>query len=351
MTKDNQTDPDVKFDLSQIEKTFTHYKLNEIVDGVVIQKQENGVLVNIGGKLDAFIPESDFKDYSLIKFGDRFKVAITSMKNEEGMLEVSKSKADVFVADNLQASSLKIGKTFSFVVLSSQDDTLRSKIGEYDVFVPRQHLKNQRDLRSYVNKRLEAIVIDLNEESKTITASVTMLEERIKQNLSLAFWNSVFVNKLVSGKIVKDLGFGVLVNVNGVTCFCHISEVAYERIEKITDILHMGKEYTFKVIEVDRENQKVALSYKALQKSQKQKLFDEIKIKQTYAGTVIKLLDFGAIIELENGLSGLLHISDASRVFGTIIKDILKKDEKIDVVVKNFDSEKEKIYFELEDKR
>lgn len=351
MTKENTTQQDVKFDISQIEKTFTHYKLNEIVDGVVIQKQDEGVIVNIGGKLDAFIPKHDFKDFSLIKFGDRFKVAITKMKNENGMLEVSKSKADVFLADNLQASTLKIGKTFSFMVLSVRGNTLYSKIGEYEVFVPKHHLKNQRNLNAYINKRLEAIVVDLDEGKKTVTASVTMLEERIKQNLELAFWNSVFINKLVSGTVVKDLGFGVLVNVNGVTCFCHISEIAHEKVEKPTDYLKIGKEYTFKIIEIDKEEKKVNLSYKALQKSQKQEMLQQLLPKQKVTGEVIKLLAFGAIVQLENGLTGLLHISNASRVFGTEIKDIVKLNEKLNLIVKEVNIENERLSLELEDKR
>ncbi len=351
MSEDKKDMQDIKFDLSQIEKTFTRYKLNEIVDAVVVIKQENGVVVNIGGKLDAFIPKEDFENYGLIKFGDRFKVAITNMKNADGMIEASKTKADVFMTDNLQASTLKIGKTFSFVPLEIRQNSIISKLGHYEIVVPQEHLQNKRNLKNYLNKRLEVVVVDLNEELGIITASETMLNERIKQNLELSFWNSVFVNKLVNGTVIKDLGYGVLVNVNGVVCFCHISQVAHNRIEKITEVLQIGKKYTFRIIEVDKENQKVALSYKALQKNEKQKALEGLAVGQEFNSKVKKLLDFGAILEIENNVNGLLHISDASLVYGTFIRDIVKLGEELEVRIKNIDHEKERISFELIQKR
>lgn len=347
----SEQNKDVKFDLSQIEKTFTKYKLNEIVDAVVVIKQELGVVVNIGGKLDAFIPKEDFENFSLIKLGDRFKVAIVKMKNDDGMVEVSKTKADVYMADNLQASALKIGKTFSFVVNSVHNGDVVSKLGKYEIVVPKEHLQNSKNPKSYQNKRIEVVVTDLNEELGHITASETMLKERIKQNLELSFWNSVFVNKLVTGTPVKDLGFGLLVNVNGVMCFCHISQVSHQRIEKATDVLKIGEEYTFRVIEIDKEAQKVGLSYKVLQKTQKQQNLQSLKVGEKFLGKVKKLLAYGAIVEIENNITGLLHISDASLVFGTFIRDIVKEGEELDVKVKNIDTENQKVSFELAQKR
>ena len=93
-----------KFDLSAIEKTFTSYKKGTMFDGVVVMKRDDGVIFNIGGKNDAFIDKEDFDDYESVKIGDRFKVMIVSRNNEEGMIEVSKRKADELVKANQNAS-------------------------------------------------------------------------------------------------------------------------------------------------------------------------------------------------------------------------------------------------------
>ena len=349
----NCDEKDVQFNLDTVEQTFTKYKINQIVDGVVVEKREDGVIFNIGGKLDAFIPKSDFKDYSLVKAGERFKGAISALKNENGMIEVSKAKADNFLIDNLEANELKIGKTFTFVVTGFNQDGATSSLGEYKIFVKKDEVSTKpfKTLKQFLNKRIEAIVTDFDKENKFITASATMLENRVKQNIELAFWNSVFVNKLVSGTVVKELPFGVLVNVNGVMCFCHISQISHKRISKATDVLHIGNEYTFKVLEVDRENKKVSLTYKQLQPSEKQQKLSALKVGSEVKGKVTSLLEFGAIVEIDENLTGLLHVSDASAVYGTFIKDIVSRGEVLDVIIKSVDAEKGKLSLALKEKR
>ena len=345
---------EVKFDLSQIEKTFTEYRLNQILDGVVVGKREDGVVFNIGGKLDAFIPKSDFEDFNFIKYGDRFQVVVTNKKNEEGMVEVSKAKADNLILGTLQANKLKLGSTFSFVVIGATYNSLVSKLGEYDVYVPQDQITDKpfKTLKQFVGKRFDGLVTDIDAQNKQITASIKMLEERVKQNIELAFWNSVFVNKLVLGTISKIMPYGAFVNVNGVTCFIHISDIAHEHVSDISKYLTLGKEYTFKVIAVDKETKKVNLSYKALQVSPKQDYLNKLTIGQELTAKVVKILPFGAILkDNQTGFEGLLHISDASKVFGSFIKELVSVGEELIVLVKNIDKEKSKINFELKDKR
>lgn len=345
---------EVKFDLSEVEKTFTQYKLNQILDGVVVQKREDGVVFNIGGKLDAFIPKSDFEDYTLIKFGDRFQVVVTNKKNEEGFVEVSKSKADNLILETTQASGLKLGSSFSFVVTGAGKNILTSKLGEYEISIPEDQITEKpfNTLKQFIGKKFDALVTDIDAKNKQITASIKMLEGRIKQNIEIAFWNSVFVNKLVSGTVTKIMPYGAFVNVNGVTCFVHISDVAYEHVNDISKYLTVGKQYTFRIISVDKDNKKVNLSYKALQNSPKTEYLKNLEIGQTLQVKVVKLLPFGAIVkDSQSGFEGLLHISDASRMFGSFIKDIVSLNEELTVLVKSIDKEKSKINFELVEKR
>lgn len=350
---DQKTD-ETKFDLSEVEKTFTQYKINEIFDGVVVSKNEDGVIFNIGGKLDGFIPKSDFEDYSLIKFGDRFKVVVTNPRNEEGMIELSKTKADNLISGTMQAEKLKMGTNFTFVVTSFSNKGLCSKMGEYEIFVPTDEILNKpyKSLSQFLHGKYDAIVTNVDSKNKVITASIKMLSERTQKNAELSFWNSVFVNKLVLGKITKIMPYGCFVNVNGITCFCHISEISHQFVSDISKVLEIGKEYTFKIIEIDRENKKVALSYKALQKSPKENFLKTIKLGQELNVTVSRFLPFGAIVkDTQSGFEGLLHINDASLQSGSQIKDIIKFGENLVVIVKSVDEQKQKVSFELKDKR
>ena len=131
---------DIKFDLNAIEETFATYKKNNIYDGIVVAKTENGVIFNIGGKSDAFINKDDFKNFEDVKIGDRFKALILGTKTEDGMIEVSKAEAEEVISGSLKAEALKVGSVFTFVVNSYNDNGLYSKLGAYSLFIPKDQI-------------------------------------------------------------------------------------------------------------------------------------------------------------------------------------------------------------------
>lgn len=344
---------DMQFNLSSIEKTFTQYKLNQILEGIVVLKREDGLIFNIGGKSDAFIPKEDLNDFETVKIGERFNVIITKMKNDEGLIEASRSKAEGLILGTQKARELKLGSSFSFVVTKIINEGLFSKLGEYSIIIPNDEIssKTYRNKNFYLNKQFEAIATQIDESNKQIIASIKMLVERETQNNELSFWNSVFVNKLVEGKIENVVPYGAFVNVNGISCLCHISDISYNKLKSADEVLKLGEMYTFRVISVDRKNKRVGLSYKVLQKSPKAEQIKTLKIGQVVDAEVVKILPFGAILKLDNDLEGLLHISDATNLTGINIYEICKLGEKISVKIKDTQPEKNRISFELEIKR
>lgn len=336
------------FNLDMIDKTFTSYKKGQAFDGVVVLKRDDGVIFNIGGKNDAFIPASDFEDYAKIKIGDRFGVVITNQKNEEGLIEASKSLADALKIANQNASSLKLGSKFSFVV-TSVGNGLQSKMGDYKIIIPFAEASEHyvKDFHKFVGKQLEAVVTEIDKENKTIIGSVKLLQEQIKVAIETNFWNSIFINKIVKGKVERIMPYGAFVSVDGYDCFLHISNISYEKLEKVEDALHVGDERQFKVIKVDRENKKVELSLKALLEDPKITRIKELVVGQTYQGEVVKLLQFGAIVKLENGATGLLHISNATENRTKKIYEIVKVGDKVNVEVISKDDEQGKVSFKL----
>lgn len=337
-----------KFSLEAIEKTFTHYQKGQMFDGVVVIKRDDGCIFNIGGKNDAFLPAGEVDDYENLKIGDRFKVIILNSKNEDGMLEVSKSLADSQVVATQNANKLKLGSKFTFVVTNSNSDGLYSKMGEYIIFVPIGEISAKtRDSRRVVGKQFEATVTELDREEKKIIASIKLLEDQIKEKNETLFWSSIFINKIVNGTVKKILDYGAFIDVGGVDCFIHISNLSYDRIENPHDVISEGQELTFKVIEVDRDKKRVALSLKALQESPKLVAIKNLVVGQQYAGEVVKILKFGAIIRLDNGATGLLHIKNATEANNKQIYEIVKLDQKVTVEVIDKDEDEEKVSFKL----
>ncbi len=337
-----------KFNLDLIDKTFTSYKKGQSFDGVVVLKRNDGIIFNIGGKNDAFIPADDFEDYDKIKIGDRFAVVITNQKNEEGLIEASKSLADALKLANQNAQTLKLGSKFSFVP-TGVGDGLLSKMGDYSIIIPFTEVSEHyvKNYQSFVGKHLEAVVTEINKDEKIIIGSIKLLQEQIKVAVEKNFWNSIFINKIVRGKVERIMPYGAFVNVDGVDCFVHISNISYNRIEKIENILKIGEELQFKVIKVDRENKKVELSLKALLENPKLTQIKELQVGNIYEGEVVKLLQFGAIVKLESGVSGLLHISNCTEDRTKKIYEIVKVGDKVKVELMSKDENEMKVNFRL----
>lgn len=342
---------DEKFNLNSIDKTFAFYKKGQMFDGVVVIKRDKGVLFNIGGKNDAFIPYEDFDNYDAIKIGDRFKVVITKNKNEEGFIEASKRIADDFILGNQTVQMLRLGSKFSFIALE-YNSGLISKMGEWKVVIPTKEvsLNYVPNFEKLVGKQMEAVVTEINNETKEIVGSVRLLQEQIKVATENNFWNSIFINKIVKGVVKRILNYGCFVEVDGVDCFCHISNLAYERISNPDEVVTLNQEYNFKIINIDHENKKVELSLKALMEDPKLTNIKELVSDQVYSGEVIKLLQFGAIIKLENSVTGLLHISNATENREKKIYEIVKNGDKVSVKVVSVDLENMRVSFELEQK-
>lgn len=337
-----------KFNMEMIDKTFTSYRKGQAFEGVVVLRREDGVIFNIGGKNDAFIPASDFEDYSQVKIGDRFGVVITNQKNEEGLIEASKSLADALKLANQNASALRLGSKFSFVA-TGVGDGLLSKMGDYKIIVPFEQVSEHyvKNYHSLVGKQFEAVVTEIDKDAKTIVASIKLLQEQIKVAIEQNFWNIIFINKIVKGRVERIMPYGAFVNVDGVDCFLHISNISYDKLEKVEDVLKVGDEKQFKVIKVDRENKKVELSLKALLQDPKTAKIKELLVGQVYDGEVIKLLQFGAIVKLENGATGLLHISNCTEDRTKKIYEIVKVGDKVSVEVISKNEEEQKVSFKL----
>ena len=338
-----------QFNLDLIDKTFTTYKKGQTFEGVVVLKRADGVIFNIGGKNDAFIPASDFDSFDDVKIGDRFSVIITKQKNEEGLIEASMRLARDLKIANQNAQSLRLGSKFTFVVTSVNNAGLHSKMGDYSVFVPAgdASMRYVRDLKSFVGKQVEVIVTEIDHEKKDIVASAKLLQEQVKVATENNFWNSIFVNKVVTGKVKKIMPYGAFVEVDGVDCFLHISNISYDRLENVGDAIKEGETYSFKVVSLDRENKKVDLSLKALLSDPKIERVKALVVGEVYPCKVVKLLRFGAIIKAPNGATGLLHIQNCTENKTKNIYELVKVDDEVEAVVIDKDEEEGKVSFRL----
>ncbi len=339
------------FDMSAIDKSFTSYKNGEVVKATVVYNLKSMIIVNIGGKKDGYITKNDVEgNLDSIYAGQSFDVVIVNTKGEDGMIEVSKVRAEALARGNTIAATLDVGATAKVVITDCNNSGLISTLGEYGVFIPYSQISNRKvdnNLKNYINQQMNAIVIECDKENKKFIMSIRAFEEKEQVTIENAFWQAMFENKVVSGKVVRFTDFGAFVNVDGVDCLVHNSEVSYDKQVKAEDVLTLEKTYQFKVVKLDRENKKVGLSYKALQENPLKAKIAKYNVGDVVKGIVNKILSFGAILDIGDGVEGLLHIKEASQTFIKNIYEVAKVGQELEVKVIAVDTENLKISLSL----
>ncbi len=258
---------DTKFNLKEIEKTFVKYGKENLNQGIVISIKDEGLIFNIGGKIDAFIPKDEVENFSSMKIGDRFSVVTMGKKNEDGLVLASQKKAAKIELENQNARNIKLGESFSCVISDVKDSgALVGKLGDYQIIIPEDEICSYRQVnpKSYLQKKIEAIATSINTEEKRIIASIKILDDRTRAANEEVFWRTNFVNKIVDGTVKRFVPYGAFVDVGGVSCLLHISNISSKKINSASDVLELGKTYKFRILKFDRENKRVSLGYKQL---------------------------------------------------------------------------------------
>ena len=341
-----------EFNLESIDKTFMKFKVNTKVNAKVVAILKEGVLLNIGGKKDGLVKFCEEENEALtnVKVGDEFEAIIINIKDESGAIILSKAKADFLKKGNQLVKGLKVGDVASIIITNTNKAGLISNIGSFEVFVPYSQISSRKidnNLQNYINKQFNSTILEIDFVNKKIISSIRAYEENEKQTKETAFWLAIFENKVVSGKVVRFTDFGAFVNVDGIDCLLHNNEASYDKTKKASDILELDKTYNFRVIKCDRENKKVALSYKVLQPNPITEKLKTLKVGDIIEGTVQKILSFGAIIKFNDDLEGLLHVKEASHYYIKNIYEVAKVGQKLKLKIIAIDLDNNKVSLSL----
>jgi 4-hydroxy-3-methylbut-2-enyl diphosphate reductase len=234
--------------------------------------------------------------------------SIKQLKEEEAMLE-----------------DVKAGKEFSIECTGCNKGGLTGELGSYKVFIPAREIRTSfvKDLEQYKGKKLRLRLIEIKTEGrKEIIASqrVIIEEERAAKEAAKAakeaeFFASINVDDVVEGKVERITNFGAFVSVNGFDCLAHISDLSWTGVKAVTDVLEIGKKYEFKVLKIDVEAKKVSIGYKQLQAQPWELAAEKYAEGDVIHGKVVRIVPFGAFVEVEKGIDGLVHVSQISHEF------------------------------------
>lgn len=267
--------------------------------------------------------ELDCEEYDAANYVDKIGETIDLLVVElKPSLKLSQKMIKVLQQEEALSAEIEGGKEFTVVCTGSNKGGLVAQLGTYQVFVPAKEIRPGfvKDLTKYEGKTLRLRALEIKKTGrKEIIASqrVILQEERdareaAKLEKEEKFFNEIAVGDVVEGKVERVTGFGAFVSVNGFDCLAHISDLSWTGAEAVTDVLEIGKTYNFKVLKLDRENKKVSIGYKQLQPQPWDLVEEKYVVGETVHGKVVRIVPFGAFVEVEKGIDGLVHVSQIS---------------------------------------
>ena len=262
------------------------------------------------------------KDDYAAKTGDEIELMVLAVTPR---VVLSQKQIKKVKEEEAMIAEISSGKEFEVECTGSNKGGLTAQLGSYTVFVPAREIRSGfvKELEKYVGKKLRLRMLEVKtERRKEIIASqrVIIEEERAAKEAAkaakeAAFFASIQVDDVVEGKVERATAFGAFVSVDGFDCLAHISDLSWTGVKSVTDVLEIGKKYEFKVLKIDEEAKKVSIGYKQLQPQPWDLAAEKYAEGDVIHGKVVRIVPFGAFVEVEKGIDGLVHVSQISHEF------------------------------------
>jgi small subunit ribosomal protein S1 len=338
--------PEIRELLEMYEETLGNLSEGQIVKGKILSVGEKDVLVDIGFKSEGIINLSEFAEPSSVSAGDEVDVYLESMENADGLVVLSKQRADFLrvwnkIKDAYDEQEVVHGK----LVRRIKGGVVVDLFG-VDAFLPGSQVALRRvpNLDDLIGEELEFRVIKLNKRRRNIVVSrrVVLEEERAIKRAALI--KELEKGQIREGQVKNITDFGAFVDLGGIDGLLHITDMSWGRVSHPSEIVSIGDTIRVKVLEFDKERERISLGLKQLTPYPWEKVGEKYPVNSKVRGRVVSITDYGAFVELEKGVEGLVHVSEMSwtRHVRHPAK-ILSINDVIDAVVLKVDEENEKI--------
>jgi len=328
-----------------IAKSLRDFKEGSIVKGRVLEIRPREVLVDIGYKSEGVIPLSEFDDVDQVEVGDEVEVLLERLENEDGMVVLSKEKAahkqnwdkivKVFEGDGLIKGKVKAVVKGGLTVNIGVEAFLPGS--QIDIVPP-------RDLQQFVGNTYDFKIVKINDERKNVVLSRREIIEQERAEKRSRFLETVQVGNTVKGTVKNLTDFGAFIDLDGMDGLLHITDMTWGRLTHPSELLKIGQEVDVVVLDINKEKERVSLGLKQTQRNPWDKIEERFPVGAKVHGKVTNLVPYGAFVEIEEGVEGLIHVSELSwtkRI--TRPSDVLTQGQEIEAVVLGVNKEEQKI--------
>lgn len=327
-------------------------KKGSVVQGKVVQVEKERAFVDVGGKTEGVleINEASFRNIEdlteIISVGDEFSVKIIDLENENGEMRVSKRRAEEKEAIDKLLKAKEEGEVISAEVYEAVKGGILVDVGIRG-FIPASlvDVGYVEDLNQFVGKTIDVMVEEIDlENRKYILSRKAVIEKELEK-----VWDTLEEGKSIKGIVKKLVDFGAFIDLGGIEGLLHISEMGWGKVEKSSDVLSEGQEIEVFLLSVNKDTNKIALSLKKMTPDPWTIVNDNYKAGDIVPGKVVRESDFGAFVELEPGLDGLVHISQISWQRVEKVNDALNIGDEIQVKILEIDPDNKKINLSIKE--
>ena len=337
-------------------KPSKDFKIGQIVTAKISSAGESGLTISMkNAKKDFELPAAELLcDYKKEDYEDKIGQDIRVMVIGKNPVRFSEKAMEKVLKEEAEIEEIKNGKIFEATIVSTNKGGLTGKYGSYEVFVPSSQIKLGfvKDLEKYVGKtlRLKAEKVESKGARRQIVGSQKVILEAekaerdaIKAQKEAEFFGAIQEGDVVLGTPVRFVAFGAFVDVNGFDCLAHISDLSWLNCKDCAEVLEIGKQEQFVILKIDLENKRVSLGYKQLQPKPWESVPEKYAVGDIVKGKVVRIVNFGAFVEVEKGIDGLVHVSQISNQWLENPVTALEIGQEVEAKILDINLEKEKM--------
>ncbi len=339
------------------EKSMVTLRDGDKVTGKVIGYNSNEIFVDLGYKSDGIIPleeytdEPDFKIADEIKVGDKIEVYVKRVNDGEGNVLLSKKYLDSLKSWDEVIKAYEDKTPVRAIVVEVVNGGVIASAKGVRIFVPASQISDKfvKELNEFLKKPINVRIIEYNDRKRKLVGSSRVILEEEKEKKSKVFWNDVEVGKVYNGVVKSLTDFGAFVDIGGVDGLIHISELSWSRIKHPSEILKVGDNVEVSILDIKKEKGKISLGYRRTEDNPWFKASEKYKVGDVVSVKVLRFAPFGAFVELEEGIDGLVHISQISSKRLSKPEDVLTAGMAVDAKILEFDTENKKISLSIKE--
>ena len=320
-------------------------KTGKLIKGRVIGFAGDDVVVEVGLKSEGLIDRDEFSDIPDLKVGDEVDVLLETMEGDGGLIGLSKRKADRQIAWQKIIDTTKEGDAVEGAVMRKIKGGLLVDIG-VPVFLPASQVDIRRphDLGEFIGRKIRAEILKIDTERRNIVISRRKLIEKEREEAKRNLLSRISEGDIVTGTVKNIADFGAFVDLGGIDGLLHITDMSWGRINHPSELLRIDDKVEVKILNIDHDKEKIALGLKQTESSPWEEIEAKYPVGARVKGEVVNIMSYGAFIRLEDGIEGLVHISEMSwtrRINHP--SEIVSQGDQVDVVVLEIDKNKQEI--------